>query len=161
MKMPMSMIRTRFYKFLGLELGLDKWMDRWAVQIIRVRTMFYKFCFCVRHRVSLSPKMRIIMFLFIFCFCRNQGAPASSPPSSLSPTPSDLEVRPAKSPCQWWCRCFDRCSRVVARWVVLCTTSACPSGLCLRGTPHSGLCFAGVLINFHSSKFQALDICPF
>ena len=36
------------------------------------------------------------------------------------------------------------------------------SGLCLQGKPDdSGLCFARVLINFHSGKFQALDICPF
>ena len=35
-------------------------------------------------------------------------------------------------PCRWWCRFFDRCSRVVARWVVLCTTSACPSDLCVE-----------------------------
>ena len=60
------------------------------------------------------------MFLFTFCFCRNQGAPAS-PRSSSSPsaTPSDLEVRPAKSPCRWWCRCFDSYSRVVATWVAV------------------------------------------
>ena len=74
---------------------------------------------CFRHRVSLSPKMRIIMFLFIFWFCRNQGTLASSLPSSPSPASSDLEVTPAKSPCRWWCRCFDSCSRVVATWVAV------------------------------------------
>ena len=28
-------------------------------------------------------------------------------------------------------------------------------------TPPSGLCFVGVLINFHSGKFQALDMSCF
>ena len=31
----------------------------------------------------------------------------------------------------------------------------------LHGTPQSGLCFAGVLIRFRSSKFQALDMSYF
>lgn len=39
---------------------------------------------------------------------------------------------------------------------------ACPSGRpCLQVTPLSGLCFAEVLINFHSGKFQALDMSFF
>ena len=45
---------------------------------------------------------------------------------------------------------------------ILCPTNrtcACPSGQsCLQVTPSSGLCFAGVLINFRAGKFQALDI---
>ena len=46
-------------------------------------------------------------------------------------------------------------------YVVLCTTSVCPSGQCLQGTPQSVLCFAGVLIHFRSGKFQALDMSYF
>ena len=38
----------------------------------------------------------------------------------------------------------------------------CASGWsCLQVTPPSGLCFAGVLINFRSGKFQALDMSFF
>ena len=38
----------------------------------------------------------------------------------------------------------------------------CPSDWsCLQVTPPSGLCFAGVLINFYSGKFQALDMSFF
>ena len=38
----------------------------------------------------------------------------------------------------------------------------CPSGQpCLQVTPPSGLCFAGVLINFRSDKFQVLDMSNF
>ena len=82
-----------------------------------------------------------------FCFCRNQGAPPSSPPSSPSPTPSDLEVRPAKSPC---ISCVAHIGYVVAQ----------VAGH-VQVTPPSGLCFAGVLINFRSGKFQALDMSFF
>ena len=82
-----------------------------------------------------------------FCFCRNQGAPPSSPPSSPSPTPSDIEVRPAKYPC---ISCVAQIGYVVAQVAVH-----------VQFTPPSGLCFAGVLINFRSSKFQALDMSFF
>ena len=34
-------------------------------------------------------------------------------------------------------------------------------GCILQGTPPSGLCFAGMLIHFRSSKFQALDMSYF
>ena len=48
---------------------------------------------------------------------------------------------------------------------ILCCSNricACPSGRsCLQVTPPSGLCFAGVLINFRSGKFQALDMSFF
>ena len=128
--------------------------------------------------------MRIIMFLFIFCFCINQGAPPSSPPSSPSPTPSDLEVRPAKSPCQYepykifwnvFVHIFNHRNAMTIKFecsydvdinmYILCCSNricACPRGQpCLQVTPPSGLCFAGVLINFRSGKFQALDISFF
>ena len=88
--------------------------------------------------------------LYGFCFCRNQGAPPSSLPSSPSPTASDLEVRPAKSPCQTCISCVAQIGYVVAQVAVH-----------VQFTSPSGLCFAGVLINFHSGKFQALDMSFF
>ena len=85
--------------------------------------------------------------LYGFCLCRNQGAPPSSPLSSPSLTPSDLEVRPAKSPC---ISCVAHIGYVVVQ----------VAGH-VQVTPPSGLSFAGVLINFRSGKFQALDMSFF
>ena len=73
--------------------------------------------------------------------------PPTSPPSSHSPTPSDIEVRPAKYPCISYVAQIGYVVAQVAGHVQV--------------TPPSGLCFAGVLINFHSGKFQALDMSFF
>ena len=64
--------------------------------------------------------------------------PLTSPPSSPSPTPSDIEVRPAKYP---GISCVAQIGYVVAQVAVQ-----------IQFTPPSGLCFAGVLINFRSGK---------
>ena len=71
----------------------------------------------------------------------------------------------------WFCLFYDlvlliECSYDVdINMYILCCSNricACPSGRpCLQVKPPSGLCFAGVLINFHSGKYQVLDICPF
>ena len=56
------------------------------------------------------------------------------------------------------------CDVDINMYIVCCSNRicACPSGrLCLQVTPPSGLCFAGVLINFYSGKFQALDMSFF
>ena len=74
--------------------------------------------------------------------------PPTSPPSSQSPTPSDIEVRPAKYPC---------ISCIVAQIGYVVAQVA----VHVQFTPPSGLCFAGVLINFRSGKFQALDMSFF
>ena len=74
--------------------------------------------------------------------------PLTSPPSSQSPTPSDIEVRPAKYPC---------ISCVVAQIGYVVAQVA----VHVQFTSPSGLCFAGVLINFRSGKFQALDMSFF
>ena len=74
--------------------------------------------------------------------------PPTSPPSSQSPTPSDIEVRPAKYPC---------ISCVVAQIGYVVAQVA----VHVQFTSPSGLCFAGVLINFRSGKFQALDMSFF
>mgnify|MGYP005837717755 CR=1 FL=1 len=74
--------------------------------------------------------------------------PPTSPLSSHSPTPSDIEVRPAKYPC---------ISCVVAQIGYVVAQVA----VHVQFTSSSGLCFAGVLINFRSGKFQALDMSFF
>ena len=61
--------------------------------------------------------------------------------------PSELEVRPTKSPC---ISCVAQIEYMVAQ----------VAGH-VQVTPPKGLCFAGVLINFRSGKFQALDISFF
>ena len=71
--------------------------------------------------------------------------PPTSPSSSQSPTPSDIEVRPTKYPC---------ISCVVAQIGYVVAQVA----LHVQFTSPSGPCFAGVLINFRSGKFQALDM---
>ena len=80
--------------------------------------------------------------------CPRQRPPPTSPPSSQSPTPSDIKVRPAKYPC---------ISCVVAQIGYVVAQVA----VHVQFTSPSGLCFAGVLINFRSSKFQALDMSFF
>ena len=67
--------------------------------------------------------------------------PPTSPPSSQSPTPSDIEVRPAKYPC---------ISCVVAQIGYVVAQVA----VHVQFTTPSGLCFAGVLISFRSYKFH-------
>ena len=74
--------------------------------------------------------------------------PPTSPTSSRSPTPSDIELRPAKYPC---------ISCVVAQIGYVVAQVA----VHVQFTSPSGLCFAGVLINFRSGKFQALDMSFF
>ena len=74
--------------------------------------------------------------------------PPTSPPSSQSPTPFDIEVRPDKYPC---------ISCVVAQIGYVVAQVA----VHVQFTSPSGLCFAGVLINFRSGKFQALDMSFF
>ena len=122
------------------------------------------------------------LFWMLFCLCSQISM--SSPLLSPSQPPSDLELRLAKSPCQYesykifwnvFVHIFNHWNVMAIKFecsydvdinmYILCCSNricACPSGRpYLQVTPPSCLCFAGVLINFRSGKFQALDMSFF